>query len=227
MNKKVDEPKYYIFKMDAVTLQITSTILLVVMVIFTISIDVDLSIYNKDFAIAFIFMIPYLILHELLHSLSYVIHGADFKNITNGAHLEKGILCCLCKQNISKKNILISLLYPFLFIGIVTYVIGIITNDVPLIFLSIFNISGCSGDLTMFLGLSRIKNFEYSEFDDPMAFGIYTKENLKNKKMFGLKYVETKDELEKSDFKKVNISKISIVVTIGLILLGIINLLIL
>ena len=72
-------------------------------------------------------------------------------------------MCCLCKQNISKKNILISLLFPFIFIGVITYVIGVLFNNSVLIWLSILNISGCSGDLMMFLGLLRLKNFEYSE----------------------------------------------------------------
>lgn len=213
--------------MDAAMLQITSTVLLVLIFVLTIALGFDLSITSKNFAIAFMFMIPYLILHELLHSLSYVLHGADFKNVTYGAHLEKGILCCLCKQNITKKNILISLLYPFIFIGVITYIIGITTNNVILVFLSIINISGCSGDLTMFVGLSRIKDFEYSEYDDPMSFGLYSQEDLSSRKMFGLKYIDAKDKLEKTDLKKVSISKTSIIVTIGLIILGIINILVL
>jgi hypothetical protein len=126
-------------------------------------------------------------------------------------HLEKSILCCLCKQNISKRAILTSLLYPFFLIGIVTYIIGIVAKQPVLIILSIANISGCAGDLMMFYGLSKIKNFEYSEYDNPLAFGIYTEEDLSKHKIFGLKYIGMQDTLERKDLKKLVISKPTII----------------
>ena len=42
------------------------------------------------------------------YTISYVLNGADFKKVTYGAHLEKGVLCCLCKQNISKRDLQVS-----------------------------------------------------------------------------------------------------------------------
>lgn len=211
--------KYYLFEMQPTSLNIISTLILFVVVIFTVLLG-KFSIIFDNYGISLILMLPYLVLHEILHSVAYVIHGADFKNITYGAHMEKGILCCLCKQNITKKNILISLVYPLIFIGIITYVIGILTNCGVLIFLSILNISGCSGDIIMFTALSRLENFEFSEYDNPLAFGLYTKEDLSNKKMFGLKYLGTQDELEKKDLKKVRISKVSYIYFAIMILVG-------
>lgn len=211
--------KYYLFEMQPTSLNIISILILFVVVIFTVLLG-KFSIIFDNYGISLILMLPYLVLHEILHSVAYVIHGADFKNITYGAHMEKGILCCLCKQNITKKNILISLVYPLIFIGIITYVIGILTNCGILIFLSILNISGCSGDIIMFIALSRLENFEFSEYDNPLAFGLYTKEDLSNKKMFGLKYLGTQDELEKKDLKKVRISKVSYIYFAIMILVG-------
>ena len=211
--------KYYLFEMQPTSLNIISILILFVVVIFTVLLG-KFSIIFDNYGISLILMLPYLVLHEILHSVAYVIHGADFKNITYGAHMEKGILCCLCKQNITKKNILISLVYPLIFIGIFTYVIGILTNCGVLIFLSILNISGCSGDIIMFIALSRLENFEFSEYDNPLAFGLYTKEDLSNKKMFGLKYLGTQDELEKKDLKKVRISKVSYIYFAIMILVG-------
>ena len=215
MNNK----KYYLFEMQPTSLNIISILILFVVVIFTVLLG-KFSIIFDNYGISLILMLPYLVLHEILHSVAYVIHGADFKNITYGAHMEKGILCCLCKQNITKKNILISLVYPLIFIGIFTYVIGILTNCGVLIFLSILNISGCSGDIIMFIALSRLENFEFSEYDNPLAFGLYTKEDLSNKKMFGLKYLGTQDELEKKDLKKVRVSKVSYIYFAIMILVG-------
>lgn len=217
--------KYYLFEMKTGALNIVSLVLFFGLLVLTGNLLQDQTINLGDLmAKSLLFMIPYFVFHEILHSISYVLHGADFKNITYGAHLEKGILCCLCKQNVSKRNILTSLLYPFIFIGVITYIIGIVFNIPVLILLSIMNISGCSGDLLMFYSLSRIKNFEYSEYDNPTAFGLFTEEDLSNKKLPGLKYVGTKNELERKDLKKVTISKTSIISFIIIELLGVLYL---
>ena len=210
--------------MKNLPLQIVSTILLVVMVLITYLLYRDINGLDEAFALAFILMIPYMILHEIIHSISYIINGADFMNITYGARLEKGILCCLCKQNISKKNILISLLSPFFIIGIITYIVGILIGNWLLIILSIFNISGCSGDLVMFIALFKIKNFEFSEYDNPMAFGLYTNQDLSSKKMFGLKCLGAVDILEKKELKKVSVSKSSIWTALIYIIMGLLML---
>ena len=217
--------KYYLFEMKTGALNIVSLVLFFGLLVLTGNLLQDQTINLGDLmAKSLLFMIPYFVFHEILHSISYVLHGADFKNITYGAHLEKGVLCCLCKQNVSKRNILTSLLYPFIFIGVITYIIGIVFNIPVLILLSIMNISGCSGDLLMFYSLSRIKNFEYSEYDNPTAFGLFTEEDLSNKKLPGLKYVGTKNELERKDLKKVTISKTSIISFIIIELLGVLYL---
>lgn len=216
--------KYYLFEMNPNVLNLISIILLIIMIIITEFIY-EISI-NKNMGLIVLLMIPYMILHEIIHSVSYVINGADFKNITYGAHIEKGILCCLCKQNVNKRNILISLLSPFILIGVITYIIGVITKNDILLWLSIINISGCSGDLMMFYSLSKLKNIEYSEYDNPIAFGIYTSEDLSQKKMIGLKYKGTKEKLEIKDLKKITISKISIISFIVLFILGILNIIV-
>lgn len=215
------EKKYYIFEMNGVILQVISIIILIVMIILTAYLSDGIFMTNKDLELIFLLIIPYLILHELLHSLAYVINGAKFKNITYGAHLEKGILCCLCKQNVSKRNILISLLFPFIIIGVITYIIGILINSTVLIWLSILNISGCSADLIMFFELLKLKDFEYSEYDNPVAFGLYTSKNLSKTKLFGLKYIGETKALEKNNMKKISISKFSIITFIIFIILGI------
>lgn len=215
------EKKYYVYEMNGVTLQIISVIFLIIMLFITFFFFNEIIMTDKDFELIFLLIIPYLILHELLHSLAYVINGAKFKNITYGAHLEKGILCCLCKQNISKRNILISLLFPFVIIGVITYIIGTLTNNIVLIWLSILNISGCSADLIMFFDLLKLKDFEYSEYDNPMAFGLYTNKDLSKTKLFGLKYIGETKSLEKNNMKKISISKFSIITFIIFIILGI------
>ena len=215
--------KYYLYEMKGMFLQIFSIIIFIIMGLLTYFLC-DFKITYNDFILIFLLMLPYLMLHEILHSISYVLNGASFKNITYGVHIEKGILCCLCKQNISKRNILISLITPFVVIGVITYIIGIILNNSILISLSIINISGCSGDLVMFFDFLRLKDFEYSEYDNPMAFGIYTKNDLSKKKLLGLRYIKAEDKLEIKDLRKVTISKFSIIVLVIYLLTGIIDL---
>ena len=73
----------------------------------------------------------------------------------------------------------------------------------------------------MFLDLLKLKDFEYSEYDNPMAFGLYTTKNLSKTKLFGLKYIGETKSLEKNNMKKISISKFSIITFIIFIILGI------
>lgn len=217
---------YYLFQMKTGLLNGLSLVLMFVLfiILYLIYGKNIVNVFIEGFPLTFLFMIPYFILHEIFHSIAYSIHGADFKNITYGAHLEKGVLCCLCKQNISKKNILISLLYPFIFLGVITLIIGIVFKIYPLILLSAMNISGCTGDFIMFYNLVKIPNFEFSEFDNPIAFGLYSNKDLSKLYLPGLSYLGKTDELERTIDKKIDISKISIIYLIIFIALGIINL---
>lgn len=217
--------KYYLFRMKPRDITILSFILLLVMVVITLlikrTIFIDLD--NLNTFIFFPSIILYLILHEIIHSLAYLVNGAKFKNIIYGMALELGVLYCLCKQNVTKKNILISLMSPLLLIGIITYIISIKYNLNLLMFLSIFNISGCSGDIIMFIFISRLKNIEFSEMDDPISFALYSSEDLSKKSIWGIEYIGCNDKIDRNDLQKVKISKTSyyaLAILFLLILLG-------
>ena len=208
---KTQEKKYF-YEMDSVALNVISIVLLVIILVIT-KIIYGLDISRTNYNIGLILLIPYLVLHEILHSVAYVVNGAKFNRITYGIHLEKGILCCSCKQEVKKHTILWSLMYPFLFIGVITYIIGVIYKIDILVMLSIVNISGCSGDLIMFFNFLGLKNFKFFEYDNPLGFGIVTEENMEKKKMFALKRIE-EDNFKQTVSKKVSVSKTSIVVLI-------------
>ncbi len=211
MNK---ENKYF-YEMKPVILNTLSFLLLIIMIAITYLIidlsNMSITMTNRDLNIMWLLIIPYFIFHEVLHSIGYTVNGADFKRITFGMHIEKGILCCSCKQEIKKKTIMWSLVYPFIFIGIVTYIIGLIINSPILILLSISNITGCIGDLVMFYDFMKIKDFRFFEYDNPLAFGIVTNEDMSKIKMFGLKRIEEKNFKQTID-KKISVSKTSIIV---------------
>ena len=220
MSKK----KYYLYKIKLTELNVLSIVLLVLMFLLTIWLYGPIDLKDNSFFVCFAFMVPYLVLHEIIHAISYNLNGVKYKNITFGVHLEKGVLCCLCKQKISRRGILISLLAPFITIGVITYIIGLFTNNLALIILSIINISGCAGDLMMFFELSKLKKFEYSEFDDPTSFAIYTSEDLSKTKLLGLEYVGVEDKLEIKDYRKFDVSFWNAVSLILILLFGIISL---
>lgn len=218
--------KYYLFEMDAKVLNYFSILLFVLALIVSLILDKELLFNSFKITNYFLFlllMLGYLCFHEILHSLGYVINGAKYKNIVYGVALEKGVLYCLCKQNISKKNILWSLVYPLIFIGIITYVIALIYKLPTLFLLSIINISGSIGDIIMFNFIKKLNNIEFSEYDSELGFAIYSKEDLSSQKPFGLKYIETKNEIKRTNLKKINISKESI---ISLIILSLLTLII-
>ena len=63
----------------------------------------------------------------------------------------------------------------------------------------------------MFMFIKKLdKNIEYSEFDNPTRFAIYSKEKI-NSKHFGLKYIGEEDKLIKNEMNKLYISKLSYV----------------
>lgn len=213
--KSSSSKKYYLFEMKMVPINVLSFFLLFLMIGITYVIDKDffVSSFNDIFdsyALFLILIILYMVLHEILHSISYCIYGGKFKNIIYGIELEKGVFYCLCKQNVNKLNILNSLFFPLFYIGVVTYIIGMLFELPILVWLSIFNINGCSGDIIMFIFMSRLsKDIEFTEFDDPTSFAIYSSEDVSKYNHFGLKYKGCFDKVGRNNFKKINITKFS------------------
>lgn len=228
MTKETKNKKYYIFEMNMNILNILSLVLfgLVMFLSFLIA-PKTADLNNINLVVLLIYYVGYMFLHELLHSIGYVINGANFKQVVYGAYLEKGVLYCLCKQNISKRNILISIMFPFVFIGLITYIIAIILNLPTLLYLSILNISGCIGDFVMFFYLIKLnKNIEFTEFDNPIQFAIHSSDDVSKIKHFGLNFIKESDTVPRNSLKKVSVSKGSIIITVILVVFLLLNLIV-
>lgn len=66
-----------------------------------------------------------------------------------------------------------------------------------------FNITGCSGDILMFLFISKLnKNIEFTELDDYTSFAIYAYDDISKVKHYGLKYKGCYDKVERNDLRK-------------------------
>lgn len=218
--------KYYVYQMNLITLNISSIFLLLIVGLICLLIDKDFVINSIDYLFNgnntiyfFLYYFIYIILHELLHSLSYVLYGAKFNKIEYGMEIEKGILYCLCKQDISKKNILNSLFFPLFYIGIITLFISYIVNSYMLFLLSVSNIVGCIGDIIMFIFIVRLnKDVKFSECNDSTSFAIKSDKDISDIKPFGLKYLGIKKELDRKMDKKINISKLSLIFILFIII---------
>ena len=209
--------EYYVFKMNLATLNILSLVLIIPLFAIAYIIApnlltdcIQLFSSSKNLVIIFTYIIGYMILHEIVHAIGYIIHGADPKKITFGMEMEKGVFYCLCKQDITRKNCLNAVMYPLFWIGIVTYIISIIFNLPILLLLSIINISGSAGDIMYFIFISKLdKNIMFSELDDGTSFAILSEKDISGVKPFGIKFVEKINEIPRNDFKRVRISKLS------------------
>ena len=217
--------KAYVYEMNLLTANLFSLIIFIVAGIITFYIFGFSNFFGKPFILTI--LIGYFALHELLHGIGYLIGGTKYKNISYGVLLEKGIFYCMSYQEITKKNILISLVMPFFWITVVTYIIGLLISSPFLAWLSVVNFMGASMDLMMFFYLLRIKDVNYGESGQPNEFVLISSENLKNKKslFFHVKDVRDykKEDYEFKDFKRFNITKgsfIALLVVFGLDLIN-------
>ena len=220
--------KTYVYKMNLVTANILCILIVVVFGILTYFLEMNVIDKNTNWFLTFILIIGYLMLHEFLHGVGYFIGGTKRKNITYGIELEKGIFYAMAYQKLTKKNILISLQMPFMVIGVITYVIGIIFNIPMLVLLSIVNLSGAAMDMAMFIYFLRLpKDFTYSESGNPDEFVVISSEDLTKYKSIFLKQVEVKDYKEKDfefkNLKKIKVTKTSIILLVLFILLGLVT----
>ena len=210
MKEKIN---YYTYTFDMKWLNILAIILFLI-----ISIPIYLLEKNQNLIIhldvieLFLAMFFYLILHELFHGIGFLlIKDVKLKNITLGISLEKGVFYCMCKKNISKKDILISLSLPVVFLGILTLIIGIIINSYELIFLSILNITSSIGDIMMIIYFFKCPNdIIYLDLDDCTSFTVISKHDVSRKKVLGIilkeKGIYTK-EMQSHDQRKIIIYK--------------------
>ena len=211
---------YYTYKLNLFLLNILDFALLIILFVLTYFLTGNLDVLDIKMS-WIIILIFWLMLHEIFHGIGFIILGkVKVKNVIFGAELEKGIFYCMCKEKISKLNILISLVFPLFFIGIFTYIIGLITNNNLLLFLSIFDI------VMTFDILLMPKDIKYLDLDDSTSFTILSKSDLKNKKYLGLILDDSgiyTSSLKPKDYKRLKISKTSIIILAILILLIIVT----
>ena len=226
MKKKMD---YYTYELDMVFLNILS------LVIFGVVWGIVMFISHGEFmwdsdgvGLLLLLMILWLMFHEVLHGIGFSLFPeVKKKNIVFGMELEKGVFYCMCKQKITKKVILTSLLFPFTFIGVVTLIWGMMIHSYLLVMLSILNISGAVGDLVMTWYFLKVPNdVIYLDLDDSTSFTVLSDKDLSKVKVRGVRLRDSgvyKDNMVAKDYRRVVISKASYIALGIIILLSIIT----
>ena len=210
--------KYYKYSMNMLKLNIFCAVLMII--VFALIFRMGLFPYlNFECLILYFF---WMFLHEFIHGIGFYVCGVKHKNIVYGANLEKGIFYCMCKEKISKRGIMVSLFFPFVFIGVLTLIIGLVINNSFLIVLSLLNIAGCAGDIAMIISFVKLPSFSYVDLDDCTGFVLVSKNDLSKYKLFGMDLIESGDYSKlghATDYKKFTISKLSWIV-FGLLVLA-------
>lgn len=221
---------YYTYQFNMMTLNILSILLFIVVGGFVLRIEYhDHYEPTMPFMTLLILAFLWLILHELLHGMGFAVFKSVKKeNITFGITLEKGIFYCMCKQNISKKVILTSLLFPVTIIGFLTLIIGMILNQYELVFLSILNIVSSIGDIMMTIYFLKCPNdIIYLDLDDCTSFTILSSTSLENIHVPGMKLIQKgkydQNKMKSKDKRKIVISKSSYIVIIIIIIIVLIK----
>ena len=205
--------KYYRYSMDMKKLNVFCFVLFIPIFFFIYFLGIGSYINFTSLVLYFFWMF----LHEFLHGIGFSFGNINRKNIVYGANLEKGIFYCMCKELISKKNIMISLMFLFVFIVVLTLFVGFVINSPILIILSLFNIAGCAGDIAMFFSFLFLPGFSYIDLDDCTGFVLVSKSDLSKHKLFGMNLVEVGnyDSLSLAqDYKKITVSKLSWIIFI-------------
>ena len=204
--------KYYKFELDMVVANILAILLMIGVYLLYVF-------YKKEIVMSFsgfylIGLLFYFLLHEIFHGIGYTLFAKDRKNIKYGCILEKGVFYAMCQEKISKRAIMISLLFPLVFLSGLVGVLGLIFNIDYLCILAILNLAGAAGDLLMFFFILKLPNdIKYIDYDNVIGCYFISGEDLSKYKSFGIVYVESgtdKNKLIKKTIPKIYISKKSI-----------------
>ncbi|HHU43273.1 MAG: DUF3267 domain-containing protein [Bacillota bacterium] len=103
-------------------------------------------------ALGFLFVI----VHELLHALGFIIFGkAKPSDIKFGVVPKHGMVYCSCKKPMPKKAYMLALIFPVILTGLIPIIFVTIWGNLIWIFLFAVMVSGGAGDLMMFKSLTK------------------------------------------------------------------------
>ena len=100
-----------------------------------------------------------IVTHELIHGIFAAMFSPDgFKNIKFGFSFKSFIAYCNINENMKVKHFKIVAIMPFIILGIISFIFGIIIKHAFIIKFGILFSVGSIGDLIMFIWLCNEKN---------------------------------------------------------------------
>lgn len=213
------EEKYYKFELDVTKMNI---IVLLAFIPFGILMFIFSDFFGNtfdNFYIVFSGLILVFIIHELCHGIGYSLFVKDKSKIKYGIALEKGVLYAMCQDVISKPGIIVSLLFPLIFLTLILGIVGILMNNSVIVFLAIVNLLGAVGDIMMItLAIRLPKDTKYIDYNADIGAYFISREDISNMKTIGFKCIESgPHSLDKVDnsIKRFTVTKGSIPYIVG------------
>ena len=214
--------KYYKYELDIKKMNI---LVLIAMIPIGIIMAVFSNFFSHTFDkfyMVFAGLMFVFVLHEVFHGIGYALFAKDKKKIKFGIALDKGVLYAMCQDEINKTGIIVSLIFPIIFLTIITGIIGVLVKDSVLVFLSMMNLVGAIGDIMMIiLTLKLPKTIKYIDYNNDIGAYFISNEDISKIKTFGLKCTEVGEHtLNKVDnkIKSFLVTKGSIPYLIGFLL---------
>ena len=214
--------KYYKFELDMIIANVLALVLMIGVFLLYVA-------YKKTMVFSFsgvylLLILFYFLLHEIFHGIGYSLYVKDKKNIKYGCVLEKGVFYAMCQEKISKSAILVSLLFPLVFLTGLAGIIGLIFNYDFLCILAILNLAGAAGDLLMFFFILKLpKDVKYIDYDNVIGCYFVSDKDLSKYKSFGIVYKESgedKKDLVNKTIPRIYVSKQSVPALIVFIILA-------
>lgn len=132
-------------------------ILLMLFVYIQVWDEFTLTLNLKNMIILLLLSYFFIPIHEGLHAIGWVFFCKNrFKSINLGVLWKLLTPYCHCKEPLTYIGYMTGLLFPFLFIGLGLFIIALCTNNLLLLLVSFFNVSGATGDLMV-----AFKMFKY------------------------------------------------------------------
>lgn len=156
-----------------------------------------------DTILVVILTVVFVIVHELIHAIGFIIFGKAKKGeVSFGILPKQGMVYCSCNKPMEAKNYLLALIFPIIITGIIPFIFVVIYANFIWVFMFAVLISGGAGDLIMFNEV-RKRDAKQLIIDHPKAPAYYlVYESGKEPEDF----VEATQEMEEEMAKEVTTS---------------------
>lgn len=156
------------------------------------------------------FCVVILVFYEIIRALIY-----GKKNSGLVFRIEKGDIYCRCINQIYKKRVLLSLIVPFVLLGIVPIICGLLFKNIYLFFIGIINIISNVRDFIIFFMLLslKVRVMKYKDGNNKNEVVLELRKDFTNYKNIFIKKVTKLDEYE-SDSSLFVISECSVLIIV-------------